>query len=94
MEENNIENEIYNLSKENLTVKNIALVCKKINPNLKIKITNDKIPNPGYSLSNKKLLKSGFKFLYNFENSAEEMITKWSSNLSTPLEYIKKGEKL
>jgi len=93
MEENNIENEIYNLSKENLTVKNIALVCKKINPNLKIKITNDKIPNPGYSLSNKKLLKSGFKFLYNFENSAKEMIEKWSSNISTPLEYIKKGEK-
>ena len=28
---------------------------------------NDEIPNLGFSLSNKKLLKTGFKFLYNFK---------------------------
>ena len=40
--------------------------------------TNDDIPNLGFSLSNKKILKTGFKFLHRLEESIEEMIIKWS----------------
>ena len=61
---------------------------------MKIKVTDDEAPNLGYTLSNKKLLGTGFKFLYGLEESIKEMITKWSQRVSNPdLEYIKKGEK-
>ena len=33
----------------------VANLCKKFNPKIKILKTNDKVPNPGYSLSNEKL---------------------------------------
>ncbi len=69
---------IYNLTKENLTVKDVADLCKKKNPKLEISVTDDEIPNKGYSLSNKKLLNTGFKFVHNLETCIEEMITKWS----------------
>ncbi len=95
MEESNIKNEIFHLSKETLTVKDVALICKKINPKINIVETRDEIPNPGYSISNKKLLSTGFKFLYNIEDSIKEMVDKWSANKieNLELEYIKKGEK-
>ena len=76
-ERNDIENEIFHLTNEKMTVNQIAQICKKINPLTTIKKTNDEIPNRGYTLSNKKLLKTGFKFLYNIKQSIEEMITKW-----------------
>ena len=54
----------------------------------KIIKTNDKVPNPGYSLSNKKLLEYSFKFLYALEPSIKEMILKWSKkDLIKNLEY-------
>jgi nucleoside-diphosphate-sugar epimerase/dTDP-4-dehydrorhamnose 3,5-epimerase-like enzyme/SAM-dependent methyltransferase len=95
MEENNkINKEIFHLAKENSSVKEVAEICKKINPKTKLKITKDEIPNLGYTLSNKKLLSTGFKFLYELETSIKEMITLWSSkNFNENLEYIKKGEK-
>jgi len=94
MEESNIKNEIFHLSKESKTVKEVALICKKINPKLNIIETEDEIPNPGYSISNKKLLNTGFKFLYSLEESIKEMIEKWSQNNQIlELEYIKRGEK-
>ena len=66
MEENQkIKNQIFHLSKETLTVKDVAIICKKINPKLEIIETKDEIPNIGYTISNKKLLKTGFRFLYN-----------------------------
>ena len=53
--------------------------------------TNDEIPNLGFSLSNKKLLKTGFEFLYNLEESIKEMILKWSKkDIVKDLEYVKK----
>ena len=56
--------------------------------------TNDEVPNLGYSLSNKKILKKGFKFLYSLEESIKEMIFKWSEqNINKNLEFTKKGEK-
>ena len=95
MEESKIQNEIFHLSKESLTVKDVALICKKINPRVNIIETKDEIPNPGYSISNKKLLSTGFKFLYGIEESIKEMVDKWSSNnnQNLKLEYIKRGEK-
>ena len=93
MAENDIKNEIFHLSKDSVTVKDVALLCKKINPKVTIEETNDEVPNPGYSLSNKKLLKTGFNFLYGLEESLKDMIQKWSPKPLTELEYIKKGEK-
>ena len=51
---------------------------KKLNKNLKITITKDAIPNLGYSLSNDKIKKAGFRFLYKIEPSIREMIESWS----------------
>ena len=51
MAENKIQNEIFHLSKENMTVKEVAMLCKEINPNLTIIETNDEIPNLGSFIS-------------------------------------------
>ncbi len=92
-EKNEIKNEIFNVSKDSITVEDVANLCKKINSKLEIIKTNDKVPNPGYSLSNKKLLNSGFKFLYSLEESLKEMISKWSTQVFIKdLEYVKDGE--
>ncbi len=93
MEENkNIKSEIFNLTKDTITVKEVADICKKNNSKVTLKETNDEIPNLGFSLSNKKLLKTGFKFLYNLEENIKEMIQKWSKqNLINDLEYVRNG---
>ena len=95
MEENDkIKKEIFNLSKETVTVKEVAELCKKNNPNVKLEATKDEVPNLGYTLSNKKLLKTGFKFLYNLDFSIKEMIQNWISNENIEnLEFIRAGEK-
>ncbi len=88
-----IQNQIFNVTKDKVTVEDVANICKKNNPQTKIIKTNDKIPNPGYFLSNKKLLDAGFKFLYGLEESIKEMIFKWSKkDLIKDLEYVKNGE--
>jgi len=93
-EKENINSEIFHLTKDTVTVKQVAELCKKNNSKITLRETNDEIPNLGYSLSNKKLLKSGFKFLYNLEESINEMICKWSiQNINKSLEFVKKGEK-
>ena len=94
-EKNEIKSDIFNLTKDTLTVKEVAEVCKKYNPNIKLKETNDEVPNLGFSLSNKKLLNTGFKFLYNLDQNIKEMIHKWSrQNLIKDLEHVKDGENL
>ena len=43
-------------------------------------------------MSNKKLLKTGFEFLYNIDQNIKEMIQKWSKqNLIQDLEFIRDG---
>jgi len=92
-EKKNINKETFNLTKDTVTVKEVAEICKKYNPKVVLRETNDEIPNLGFSLSNKKIKKKGFKFLYNLDESIKEMIFKWSSqNLKKDLEYVKKGE--
>ena len=86
------KNGIYNLTKENLTVRDVAEICKKINPNLEIKITDDEVPNKGYTLSNTKLLNTGFEFVNDLENCIKEMISKWSyEKFDNNLEQTSRG---
>jgi nucleoside-diphosphate-sugar epimerase len=92
-ERKDINKELFNLTKDTVTVKEVAEICKKYNPNIVLRETNDEIPNLGFSLSNKKIKRTGFKFLYSLDESIKEMITKWSSqNLVKDLEFIKNGE--
>ena len=94
-EKNEIHSEVFNLTKETLTVKEVAEICKKYNPKTTLKETNDEVPNLGFSLSNKKLLNTGFKFLYNLDQNIKEMIQKWSKqDLIKDLEHVKDGEGL
>ena len=94
MEENeNILSETFNLTKDAVTVKEVAEICKKYNSKVTLKETNDEIPNLGFSLSNKKILKTGFKFLYNLDQSIKDMISKWSKqNLIKDLEHVRDGD--
>jgi len=93
-EREDISSEVYNLTKDTITVKEVAEICKKYNPKITLKETNDEIPNLGFSLSNSKVLKTGFKFLYNLDESIKEMISKWSKLIITKdLEHVRKGEK-
>jgi|SaaInlStandDraft_1057018.scaffolds.fasta_scaffold17351_2 nucleoside-diphosphate-sugar epimerase/2-polyprenyl-3-methyl-5-hydroxy-6-metoxy-1,4-benzoquinol methylase/dTDP-4-dehydrorhamnose 3,5-epimerase-like enzyme len=71
-ENSEINNEILNCVNEHYTVKQAADICKKINKNLSIKNIDKKVPNNGYSLSNKKIKGMGFNFLYNFKKCVED----------------------
>ena len=94
-EKNEMKFQLFNLVKDTISVKAVAEVCKKYNSKTILKETNDEIPNLGFSLSNKKLLSTGFKFLYNLENNISEMIQKWSNQLLVKnLEYVKEGENI
>jgi len=91
-EQNNLSKEIYNLTKDTVIVKEVAEICKKHNPKITLVETNDEIPNLGFSLSNKKILKTGFKFFYTLDECIKEMISKWSKqNIMQDLEYVKDG---
>ena len=92
-ERSDISSETFNLTKDTITVKEVANICKKYNPKITLKETNDEVPNLGFSLSNKKLLKLGFKFLYALDESIKEMIEKWAKqNMIQDLEYIRDGK--
>jgi nucleoside-diphosphate-sugar epimerase/dTDP-4-dehydrorhamnose 3,5-epimerase-like enzyme len=94
MADNNIKNETFHLTHDTMTVKEVAEICRKFKPNAKIVETNDEIPNLGYTLSNVKLLNTGFRFLYNIKDSIGEMIRNWSARPANPeLEYIIYGGK-
>jgi nucleoside-diphosphate-sugar epimerase/dTDP-4-dehydrorhamnose 3,5-epimerase-like enzyme len=93
-ERTDISSQLFNLTKETVTVKQVADICQKYNPKITLKETNDEIPNLGFSLSNKKILNEGFKFLYNLDESIKEMILKWSKiNITKNLEDVRDGEK-
>jgi len=93
-ERDDIISETFNLTKDTVTVKEVAKICKKHNPKTILKETNDEIPNLGFSLSNKKILKTGFRFLYNLDENIKEMVSKWSKLIITKdLEHVRSGEK-
>ena len=92
-ERKDLSYDIFNLTKDTVTVKEVAELYKKYNPKVILRETNDEIPNMGFSLSNKKILKTGFKFLYGLEECVKEMILKWSKqNLIKDLEYVRDGD--
>ena len=94
-EKEELKFEVYNLTKDTLSVREVANICRKYNSKVLLRETNDEIPNLGFSLSNKKLLNTGFKFLYNLENSIKEMIQKWSKqDLIKDMEYVRDGQNL
>ena len=91
-ENQRINREIFHCSKESMSVKEVAYICKKFAPKLNLIETDDEIPNLGYTISNKKLLSTGFKFLHNIEDSISDMIKKWSRKEAHPeLEYMIKS---
>tara|TARA_B100001564_G_scaffold324328_1_gene305008 strand:- start:550 stop:3102 length:2553 start_codon:yes stop_codon:yes gene_type:complete len=96
MEENDkIKSELFNLTKETLTVKEVAQICKRYNPKIELRETNDEIPNLGFSLSNEKLLRTGFEFLYNLDQNIKEMIEKWSDQeITKELEHVRDGKNI
>jgi nucleoside-diphosphate-sugar epimerase len=92
-EREDVSSEVFNLTKDTVTVKEVAEICKKYNPKITLKETNDEIPNLGFSLSNKKILNTGFKFLYSLDQSIKEMIFKWSKQkLIKDLEHVRDGD--
>ena len=91
-ERKDLSSDIFNLTKDTITVKEVAEICKKYNSKVTLRETNDEVPNMGFSLSNKKILKTGFKFLYALDESIKEMIFKWSKqNLIKDLEHVRDG---
>ena len=94
-EREDLSSETFNLTKDTLTVKEVAEICKKHNPKITLRETNDEIPNLGFSLSNEKILNTGFKFLYGLNESIKEMIMKWSQqDLIKELEHVRDGDNL
>ena len=94
-ERNDLSHDTFNLTKDTVTVKEVAEICKKYNPNITLRETNDEIPNLGFSLCNKKILSKGFKFLYSLEENIKEMISKWSKqDIIKDLEFVRDGENL
>ena len=61
-QEKNFSKQIYHFASESYFVYEIAFMCKKNIPKTKLIYTEDITPNKGYSLSAKKLLRTGFKF--------------------------------
>ena len=91
-ERKDLSSDIFNLTKDTVTVKEVAEICKKYNPKVTLRETNDEVPNMGFSLSNKKILRTGFRFLYALDESIKEMIFKWSKqNLIKDLEHVRDG---
>ena len=67
MEENeNINSETFHVTKDSITVREVAEICKKNNPKTILRETNDEIPNLGYTLSkkNSKKLVLNFYIIY------------------------------
>lgn len=77
----NFNREIFNLVNENITIKEIAQICKEFSSKLDIQEIDGEIPNKGYGLSNEKLLKTGFKFKQNVKDEIGRMIKVWSNKI-------------
>ena len=81
-ENEKITNEIFNCVNENLTVKQVAAICKNINKKLTLIKTSDPVPNKGYTLSNKKLLQTGFTFQHEIKDSIKLMYDSWKDEIT------------
>jgi len=87
-ERDDISRETFHLCNENMTVKQVAEICKEVVPSLELTETDDEIPNNGYTLNNTKLLETGFEFKYNIRDSIKEMIESWSDKQEESREVL------
>jgi nucleoside-diphosphate-sugar epimerase len=71
--------EIFHCVNENLKVIDIANICLTYN-NINIIHTNEQSPNNGFTLSNQKLLKTGFKFKQSLKEEIGKMINFWKNS--------------
>ena len=94
-ERDDIQRETFHLRNENMTVKDVADICKDVSPDLNVIETDDEIPNKGYTISNKKLLAAGFEFKSNIHDDIKNMIDGWSDKdySNEVLEYKFSGGK-
>tara|TARA_B110000977_G_scaffold200933_1_gene293241 strand:- start:834 stop:3380 length:2547 start_codon:yes stop_codon:yes gene_type:complete len=94
-ERDDIRRQTFHLRNENMSVKQVADICKEFVPTLDLTETDDEIPNLGYTLSNRKLLDTGFEFRNNIRDDIKGMIDAWSdSSVSRDvLEYKFNGGK-
>ena len=94
-ERDDIQRETFHLRNENMTVKDVAAICKDVSPELNVIETDDEIPNKGYTISNKKILDVGFEFKSNIHDDIKNMIKGWSDKNYTDevLEYKFSGGK-
>lgn len=76
--ESNYSRQIYNCVSDHRTIEELALICKKFVPNLEIEYSNQEVLNNGYTLSNAKILETGFTFQQNIETEIGRMIKIWS----------------
>jgi nucleoside-diphosphate-sugar epimerase/SAM-dependent methyltransferase/dTDP-4-dehydrorhamnose 3,5-epimerase-like enzyme len=79
-ERDDIQRQVFHLRNENMTVKDVAEICKEFVPALDLTETDDEIPNQGYTLSNQKLLDTGFEFRNNIRDDIKGMIDAWSDS--------------
>ena len=70
----NLNNEIYHLVSEHLTVKEIAKICKNFNKQIKLISTNDKIPYKGYIMNTKKIIKTKFRYKNFYKDFVKKII--------------------
>jgi nucleoside-diphosphate-sugar epimerase/SAM-dependent methyltransferase len=84
--------QIFHCSSDNTSVKDVAVICKEFSPNVDLIETDDEVPNLGYTMSNQKLLNTGFEFKYPVKNAIQEMINNWSKKEKfSELENIERG---
>ena len=94
-ERDDIQRETFHLRNENMTVKDVAAICKDVSPELNVIETDDEIPNKGYTISNEKILDVGFEFKSDIHNDIKNMIDGWSDKnyADEVLEYKFSGGK-
>lgn len=84
----------YHISAENLTIKQVAEICRDACKDVNIIETDDEVPNLGYTLSSNKLRETGFTFHGNITNAIREMVSNWTKTVyPDALEYIIRGDK-
>ena len=89
-----VRREVYHCANFNTNVKEVAYMCKEFLPDISIVETDDEVPNLGYTISNDKLLETGFEFKSSIKNSIGDMIRNWSKRETyEELEMIDSGHK-
>jgi len=89
-----VRREVYHCANFNTNVKEVAYMCKEFLPDINIVETDDEVPNLGYTISNDKLLKTGFKFMSSIRDTIGQMINNWSPrDTYAELEMVDYGHK-